>query len=118
MGCTSSTEAVTDPQTGQTKQKHKMGGAHPGNRRHAQQQYAPPASQFNSQGQATAHFISYGGGNALVLQQGGVAQPVVGQKQPQYIQVTLPDGKQMFAFFHCGFRIFPVIYVELSLASF
>jgi hypothetical protein len=77
---------VTDPHTGKQKTKHKLGGAHPGNRRKPQQAYAPNASEFNSQGQATAHFVNYGGGNALVLQQQGPGQPVVGQKQPQYIQ--------------------------------
>ena len=66
--------------------KHKMGGAYPGNCSKPMQQYTPAASDFNAQGQATAHFVSYGGGNALVLQQNGVAQPQVGQKQPQYIQ--------------------------------
>ena len=53
-----------------------------------QDQFTPDASQFNSQGQATAHFISYGGGNALVLQQGGIPQPQYGVK-PQYIQGKL-----------------------------
>ena len=65
-----------------------MGGAFPGNRRTPQQAYTPSPSQFNSQGQATAHFISYGGGNALVLQQGGISQPQVGQKKPLYVQGT------------------------------
>ena len=75
--------------TGQQRQKHKLGGAYPGNRRTPQQAYTPGASEFNSQGQATAHFVSYGGGNALVLQQNGIAQPQAGQpvgKQPTYIQ--------------------------------
>mmetsp|Transcript_11386 Transcript_11386/g.12899 ORF Transcript_11386/g.12899 Transcript_11386/m.12899 type:complete len:223 (-) Transcript_11386:334-1002(-) len=79
---------------------------HPGNRRQANKPYAPPASAF-SNGQATSHFVSYGGGNALVLKQGnGAAQPQIGataatmtagggskyDKQPEYIQVTLPAG--------------------------
>mmetsp|Transcript_29404 Transcript_29404/g.33012 ORF Transcript_29404/g.33012 Transcript_29404/m.33012 type:complete len:223 (-) Transcript_29404:346-1014(-) len=78
---------------------------HPGNRRQANKPYAPPASAF-SNGQATSHFVSYGGGNALVLKQGnGAAQPQIGAtaatmtaggtgkyKQPEYIQVTLPAG--------------------------
>jgi hypothetical protein len=70
---------------------------HPGNRRQANKPYSPPANQF-SNGQATSHFVSYGGGNALVLKQGGVAQPQIGAtaatlgKQPEYIQVTLPAG--------------------------
>ena len=69
-----------------------MGGAYPGNRRTPQQAYTPGASEFNSQGQATAHFVSYGGGNALVLQQNRIAQPQAGQpvgKQPTYIQGEL-----------------------------
>eukprot|EP00934_Nitzschia_sp_Nitz4_P004450 Nitzschia sp. Nitz4//scaffold20_size174350//172047//172957//NITZ4_002135-RA/size174350-snap-gene-0.254-mRNA-1//-1//CDS//3329541908//4440//frame0 len=97
MGCTSSTEMVTDPVTGQTYAKHNMGGSYPGNRRTPHQPYSPEASEFNKQGQATAHFVSYGGGNALVLQQNGMVQPQVGAQlassnKPQYIQVTLPAG--------------------------
>jgi hypothetical protein len=94
MGCASSTEVVTNPHTGQQKTQNRLGGAYPGNRRQGNQPYAPPASQFQN-GQATAHFVNYGGGNALVLQQGGIAQPQVGAtpvKQPEYIQVTLPAG--------------------------
>jgi hypothetical protein len=86
--------------TGQTKTTHKMGGSYPGNRRQANKPYNPPASQF-SNGQATSHFVSYGGGNALVLKENGLAQPQIGassygngkqDKQPQYVQVTLPSG--------------------------
>ncbi|KAG7359758.1 hypothetical protein IV203_034856 [Nitzschia inconspicua] len=95
MGCASSSEVVTDPRTGQKTTKHKMGGAYPGNRRQGSNPYTPPASAF-SNGQATAHFVNYGGGNALVLKQdNGVAQPQMGAmpvKQPEYIQVTLPPG--------------------------
>jgi hypothetical protein len=78
-------QVTTDLHTGKEKKKHKMGGAYPGNRRKPQAPYTPSASQFNPQGQATAHFVSYGGGNALVLQQGGLAQPQVGEKA-QFIQ--------------------------------
>jgi hypothetical protein len=73
-----------------------MGGSYPGNRRVPQEQYKPNGAAFNNnkQEQATAHFVSYGGGNALVLQQpgGGGAGPAVGAmaiplaKQPQYVQ--------------------------------
>jgi hypothetical protein len=95
MGCTSSSEIVTDPHTGVKKAKNSLGGAYPGNRRQGHQPYQPPASAF-SNGQATAHFVNYGGGNALVLKQdNGVAQPQMGAmplKQPEYIQVTLPAG--------------------------
>lgn len=94
MGCASSSEYTTDYVTGDKKAKHKMGGAYPGNRRPVNNPYTPPASQF-SNGQATSHFVSYGGGNALVLKQGGVSQPQIGAtvaKPPEYIQVTLPAG--------------------------
>lgn len=96
MGAASSTQTKTDPHTGQTKTKHKMGGSFPGNRRQAHNAYAPPASEF-SNGTATSHFISYGGGNALVLKQGGMAKPQMGAATatatpPEYIQVTLPEG--------------------------
>jgi hypothetical protein len=95
MGCASSTQVTTDPHTGEKKTKHKLGGAYPGNRRQGNNPYTPPPSAF-SNGQATAHFVNYGGGNALVLKQdSGVAQPQMGAtpiKQPEYIQVTLPPG--------------------------
>lgn len=94
MGCASSSETKTDYVTGQKKTTHKLGGSYPGNRRQPMKPYTPPASQF-SNGQATGHFVSYGGGNALVLKQGSVAQPQIGAaiaKPPEYIQVTLPAG--------------------------
>mmetsp|Transcript_19000 Transcript_19000/g.47201 ORF Transcript_19000/g.47201 Transcript_19000/m.47201 type:complete len:229 (-) Transcript_19000:206-892(-) len=94
MGIASSTETKTNYITGEKKTKHKMGGSYPGNRRAANSPYSPPGSQF-SNGKATSHFVSYGGGNALVLKQGGMAQPQVGAalaKPPEYIQVTLPAG--------------------------
>jgi hypothetical protein len=76
MGCTSSSQ-------------------YPGSRVQAQAPYRPNANEFNN-GQATSHFVRYGGGNALVLQQGGMAHPQVGAttaaSQPQYVQVTLPAG--------------------------
>jgi len=101
MGCcASSTETTTNPITGETKTKNTMGGSFPGNRRTVQKPHVPPASQF-SNGQAVQHFVTYGGGNALVLQQGGPgggpAKPQTGAmmataKPPEYIQVTLPPG--------------------------
>jgi len=94
MGCASSTTFSTDHVTGQTKATHKLGGSYPGNRRQANKPFTPPASQF-SNGQATGHFVSYGGGNALVLKQDGLSQPQIGAavaKPPEYIQVTLPEG--------------------------
>jgi hypothetical protein len=39
------------------------------------------------------HFVAYGGGNALTLvKQDGTSQPETGGPEPQYIQVTLPEG--------------------------
>ena len=78
-------KVVTDAHTGKQQQKHKLGGSYPGNRRQPQPQYTPNPSDFNKQtGQATSHFVSYGGGNALVLQPpnggggGTTAQPEMG----------------------------------------
>jgi len=69
---------------------------YPGNRIPAQATYQPTATEFNKNGQAMAHFVSYGGGNALVLQEGGPqvgAVPVGHTKpSPEYVQVTLPPG--------------------------
>jgi len=58
------------------------GAAYPGNRR------TPQA------GSSAAHFINYGGGNALVPQTGGIGGPQVGigQKRPEFVSVTLPAG--------------------------
>ena len=42
MGCTSSTEQVVDPHTGQVKQKKKLGGQYPGQRRAQNAPYVPP----------------------------------------------------------------------------
>lgn len=84
-------QVYTDPVTGEKKTKQTLGGSYPGNRRTPQQQYAPSAAEFQN-GQATAHFVNYGGGNALVLQQNGIAQPQAGQpigKQPTFIQGRL-----------------------------
>ena len=61
--------------------------------------YTPSPAEFNKEGQATAHFVNYGGGNALVLQQHGIAQPESGVpvgKQPEYIQGTsFVDGSSV-----------------------
>lgn len=69
---------------------------YPGSRIPAQAPYHPAANEFNKNGQAMAHFVSYGGGNALVLQEGGPqvgAVPVGNTKpSPEYVQVTLPPG--------------------------
>mmetsp|Transcript_16224 Transcript_16224/g.39647 ORF Transcript_16224/g.39647 Transcript_16224/m.39647 type:complete len:225 (-) Transcript_16224:2243-2917(-) len=69
---------------------------YPGNRVPAQAPHQPAASEFNKDGQAMSHFVSYGGGNALILQEGGPqvgAVPVGNTKpSPEYVQVTLPPG--------------------------
>eukprot|EP00522_Entomoneis_paludosa_P016643 CAMPEP_0172454852 /NCGR_PEP_ID=MMETSP1065-20121228/11725_1 /TAXON_ID=265537 /ORGANISM="Amphiprora paludosa, Strain CCMP125" /LENGTH=190 /DNA_ID=CAMNT_0013207257 /DNA_START=17 /DNA_END=589 /DNA_ORIENTATION=- len=93
MGCTSSTEYVVDPATGKEVKKTKFGGAHPANRRPQQAPYTPPATDFGKDGQATAHFVAYGGGNALTLvQKDGTSTPQTGPKPPEYIEVTIPEG--------------------------
>jgi len=90
-------QVTTDPYTGETKTKKKLGGAYPGQRRPNHAPYVPEAAAFDSHtGQATVHFKAYGGGNALTLvRQDGSSQPAAGvpvAQPPQYIQVTLPDG--------------------------
>jgi hypothetical protein len=88
----------TDPSTGQQVSKKKLGGHYPGNRPPEHATYRP--NEFDEHGQATAHFVAVGGGNALTL------QPVSNNylnnhnngkydsqnNKPEYIQVTLPDG--------------------------
>jgi hypothetical protein len=79
-----------DPVTGEKKKK--LGGAYPGNRRPQQAPYAPPQSDFQkvdgNTAQATAHFVSYGKGNALVLVDHANAPPqlATGVPQKEYIQ--------------------------------
>ncbi|CAB9518857.1 expressed unknown protein [Seminavis robusta] len=92
MGCTSSTQVITDPVTGETKTKKKNGGAYPGQRGQQHAAYQPPASAFVN-GQATAHFVSYGGGNALTLMQpDGSTKPQHGGHASKLVKVTLPPG--------------------------
>jgi hypothetical protein len=75
------------------KAKKKLGGAYPGQRRPNHQPFIPPESACGKDGQAVVHFKAYGGGNALTLvKQDGSAQPAVGVKPPEYIEVTLPEG--------------------------
>jgi hypothetical protein len=82
-----------DPVTGEKKKK--LGGAYPGNRRPQQAPYAPPQSDFQkvdgNTAQATAHFVSYGKGNALVLVDHANAPPqlATGVPQKEFIQGTL-----------------------------
>jgi hypothetical protein len=72
-------QVFTDPMTGQEKTRKKLGGAYPGQRRPPNQPYLPPA-----------HFVAYGGGNALTLvKQDGSHQPEAGKAQSEYIQGTL-----------------------------
>ena len=78
--------------TGEVKKKKRLGGAYPGQGGQQHAPYQPPASAFQN-GQATAHFVSYGGGNALTLQQSdGSTKPQHGGPEGQFIQVTLPAG--------------------------
>jgi hypothetical protein len=84
---------VTDPHSGQTKIKKKLGGAYPGQRRPNHGQFTPDATQFDSNGQAVVHFKAYGGGNALTLvQQDGSNQPVTGTATPEYIEGSFATG--------------------------
>ncbi|KAL7574046.1 hypothetical protein ACA910_015624 [Epithemia clementina (nom. ined.)] len=91
MGCTSSTEYVVDPATGKEVQKRKLGGNYPGNRRPQHAPYQPPASAFDGTGTAKAHFVAYGGGNALTLvRTNGITTTTA--TPSNYIEVTLPEG--------------------------
>ena len=104
MGCTSSTEVIIDPATGQPKKKKTLGGAYPGQRTPTHAPYTPPPTDFSkpygdtttstatSTATATAHFIQYGGGNALVLGTNPQAVPQAGTPQPLFVSVTLPPG--------------------------
>lgn len=83
----SSTFQIVTDIHGNEKKKKKLGGAYPGQRRPQHQQYAPPASEFDQNGQAVAHFMAYGGGNALTLvQNDGSNKPQSGKTEPQFIQ--------------------------------
>mmetsp|Transcript_14337 Transcript_14337/g.20626 ORF Transcript_14337/g.20626 Transcript_14337/m.20626 type:complete len:228 (+) Transcript_14337:213-896(+) len=82
----------TDPITGQQTKKQSLGGAYPGQRRKVQAPYTPPVDDFDKNGQATAHFVQYGGGNALVLVNGPNPHPQYGNRPTEYISVTLPSG--------------------------
>ena len=86
-------QVITDPVTGEVKKKKKNGGAYPGQGGQQHAPYQPPASAFQN-GQATAHFVSYGGGNALTLQQAdGTTKPQHGGPEAgQFVNVTLPAG--------------------------
>ena len=90
------TKIVNDPVTGQPKKKKTLGGAYPGQRTPTHAPYTPPTSDFQPNGAgmstATAHFIQYGGGNALVLGTNPTATPQSGKAQPLFVAVTLPQG--------------------------
>jgi hypothetical protein len=82
-------KVTTDPYTGQKKVKKRLGGAYPGQKIPQHGPYVPPASAFGKDGQATAHFVTHGGGNALTLVQcDGSTAPQVGGSvsPPQMIQ--------------------------------
>jgi hypothetical protein len=81
------TQVYTDPRTGHKKVTKRLGGAYPGQKTSHSSPYIPPASAFGKDGQATAHFIAHGGGNALTLvQSDGSTAPEVGGTQPEFIQ--------------------------------
>ena len=82
---------VIDPVTGQEVKKKKLGGAYPGQVRPQHQPYQPPPSAFQN-GQATAHFVTHGTGNALTLVQADGSHAPQQGKPAQFIQVTLPEG--------------------------
>lgn len=95
MGCTSSRTTHGAVETSKPKKK-KLGGQYPGNRRAKQQPYIPDANEFQkvdgNTEVATAHFVAYGGGNALVLMnKPNRAQPAAGNNV-EYVEVTLPTG--------------------------
>lgn len=87
---------------GNEKKKKRMGGAYPGQRPPQHQPYTPPATDFGKDGQATAHFVAHGGGNALVLvRKDGSSQPESGGHgggggKPQYISGTCACRHSMF----------------------
>jgi hypothetical protein len=79
-------QVVTD-HNGHEKTKKTLGGAYPGQRPPQHQPYAPASSDYNSNGTAVAHFMAYGGGNALTLvRQDGSNKPEMGQAQPMLVQ--------------------------------
>jgi hypothetical protein len=82
----------TDPHTGQETKRKRLGGAYPGQRRPQHAPYQPPGAAFGNGDQATAHFVSYGGGNALVLQNSnGPSRPEQGIPGKDYIQGKFVD---------------------------
>ena len=80
----------TDPMTGKETKKKRLGGAYPGQRRPQHQPYTPPEGAFAGGNAATAHFVAYGGGNALTLARpdGSAIPPASGGAQKEYIQGT------------------------------
>lgn len=89
------------------KEKKKLGGAYPGNRRPQQAPYQPPQSEFQN-GQATAHFVAYGGGNALVKVDQANSPPQLASGDPakEYI-----SGK-----FWCLFQNI-IVYISMCVIS-
>mmetsp|Transcript_25891 Transcript_25891/g.39181 ORF Transcript_25891/g.39181 Transcript_25891/m.39181 type:complete len:178 (+) Transcript_25891:68-601(+) len=73
-----------------------FGGNYPGQRPPAHKPYTPNGAAYEG-GEAKAHFIQYGGGNALVLADGPnptsiQPQQAVSNGKPEFIAVTLPQG--------------------------
>mmetsp|Transcript_4557 Transcript_4557/g.6569 ORF Transcript_4557/g.6569 Transcript_4557/m.6569 type:complete len:176 (+) Transcript_4557:128-655(+) len=72
-----------------------FGGSYPGQRPPKHQPYAPTGGFQN--GEAKAHFVQYGAGNALVLVDGPnpssiQPQQAVNPNKSEFIAVTLPEG--------------------------
>lgn len=84
---------MTDPHTGMETKKKRLGGAYPGQRRPEHAPYTPPADAFGEGNTTTtAHFVAYGGGNALTLARpdGTSLGPASGGPAKEYIQGEPP----------------------------
>mmetsp|Transcript_15400 Transcript_15400/g.22684 ORF Transcript_15400/g.22684 Transcript_15400/m.22684 type:complete len:166 (-) Transcript_15400:27-524(-) len=136
--CISTSNNAFDPQTGQRKKKKQFGGAYPGQRRPVQAPYIPDESQFTKVDSntrvATQHFVSYGGGNALVLANNPppVAQPLnppgtgkenvsvtipEGVEPGETIHVAAPDGRRIAVIVPAGMRVGSTFTVEFASGS-
>lgn len=95
------TQIHSDPNSGKQTKKKRLGGAYPGQRPPQHQPYTPTEGAFAGGNTATAHFVSYGGGNALVLARpdGSAIPPAQGEKQKEYIQ---GECLKLISFFRCS----------------
>lgn len=86
-------DVVVDLQTHSWLFSKAFGGNYPGQRPPAHKPYTPNGAAFEG-GEAKAHFIQYGGGNALVLANGPnptsiQPQQAVSNGKPEFIAGTL-----------------------------